>query len=142
MVVKKRKKVTHILLLLSTALLWPMVVLAAEPPPAPDQAPAPTSPTFSKATQGYEVAIFKTLGILLLLLALVFLTVWLLRRLSQGRFRSFNQFKSIKILEKRPLSPKSILYLVEVHGKKLLVSESQCEVRSLATIAEPPQKDL
>jgi hypothetical protein len=35
----------------------------------------------------------------------------------------------IKVLEKRILSPKSILYLVEYEGKKVLVSESHLNMK-------------
>ena len=37
----------------------------------------------------------------------------------------------IQVLEKRMLSPKSILYLIEVEGQKVLVAESQHEIRRL-----------
>ena len=105
-------------------------------------APPPETASFSVATEGYKVAIFKTFGILVFLLGFIFLTVWALRRLSQGRLRTGNHYKSIKVLEKRPLSPKSMLYLVEVYEKKFLIAESQHEVRPLATVAEPLNKDL
>ncbi len=104
--------------------------------------PPPDAPSFNIATESYKVAIFKTFGILVFLLGFIFLTVWALRRLSQGRFRASNHYKSIKVLEKRPLSPKSMLYLVEVYEKKFLIAESQHEVRPLATVAEPLQRDL
>ena len=42
-----------------------------------------------------------------------------------------NNTKAIKILEKRVLSPKSILYLVKVENKKVLISESHMEVRAI-----------
>jgi flagellar biogenesis protein FliO len=47
-----------------------------------------------------------------------------------------NSGRSIKILERRPLSAKSILYIIEVEGKKILVSESQFEVRTLSPVDE------
>ena len=66
------------------------------------------------------------------LLLLVFLAVWVLRKLSSSRTRHMNLLKTVKVLEKRPISPKSILYLVEVAGRKVLISESQLEVRTIS----------
>ncbi len=45
-----------------------------------------------------------------------------------------NMIKNIKILEKRPLSAKSMLYLIEIDGKKAIISESTLEVRKLVDL--------
>ncbi len=87
-----------------------------------------------KATESYETAFIKTIIVLVGLLVLVILTVWMFRRISHGRLRGMNVLKSVKILEKRPLSPKSMLYLIEVGGKQVLIAESQLEVRNVATL--------
>ena len=87
-----------------------------------------------KATESYETAFMKTVIVLVGLLVLIILTIWMFRKISHGRFRGMNMLKSIKILEKRPLSPKSMLYLVDVGGKQVLLAESQLEVRSVATL--------
>lgn len=87
-----------------------------------------------QATESYEAAFVKTIVVLVGLLVLVILTVWMFRKVSHGRLRGMNVLKSIKILEKRPLSPKSILYLIEVGGKQVLIAESQLEVRKIATL--------
>jgi len=86
-----------------------------------------------KTTLSYETAFIKMMGVLVAILVLVFLTIWILKRFSQGRLLNANYFKSIKILERRPLSPKSTLYLIEIEGKQVLISESQLEVRTLTT---------
>ncbi|MCB1107849.1 MAG: flagellar biosynthetic protein FliO [Chlamydiia bacterium] len=88
-------------------------------------------PTFHKTTESYETAFIKTIVVLVGLLVLVILTVWMIKKISNGRLRSFNSLRSVKILEKRPLSPKSMLYLIEVSGKQVLIAESQLEVRTL-----------
>jgi len=66
------------------------------------------------------------------------------KKISHGRLRNFNYLKSIKIIEKRPLSPKSMLYLIEVGGKQVLIAESQLEVRTVASLdlLESGEKDL
>ncbi|MEM8727399.1 MAG: flagellar biosynthetic protein FliO [Chlamydiota bacterium] len=87
-----------------------------------------------QATESYEIAFIKTVVVLIALLVLVILTIWMVRKVSHGRLRGINAQKSVKILEKRPLSPKSILYLIEVGGKQVLIAESQLEVRPIATL--------
>ena len=96
-----------------------------------------------KLAPAFETAYIQTVGVLVGLIALIVFTIWMFKRISNGRLRTFNTLKSIKILEKRPLSPKSMLYLIEVSGKHVLISESQLEVRNVATIDYlGPDKDL
>lgn len=83
------------------------------------------------ATANYEYAFLKMLGTLGILLVLLIVTFWMFRRLSQGRMRQMNQNKTIKVIERRALSPKSILYLVEFSGKQILIAESQLEIRKI-----------
>ena len=89
-----------------------------------------------QVTESYEMAFIKTIGVLVGLLVLVILTVWMFRKMSRGRVYGTNVLKSIKILEKRSLSPKSILYLIEVRGKEILIVESQLDVRNIALLDE------
>ena len=99
-----------------------------------DDHPDEDDSSIQKATESVETAFIKTIVVLVGLLILVILTVWMFKKISHGRLRSFNYMKSIKILEKRPLSPKSMLYLVEVGGKQVLLAESQLQVKSVATL--------
>lgn len=74
------------------------------------------------------VKMFLTLIALILLMAGSF---WFLRRLIKAKGnRSFGEQK-IYVLEKRMISPKSMLFLVEVEGQKILLAESQHEIRRL-----------
>ncbi|MCB1082432.1 MAG: flagellar biosynthetic protein FliO [Chlamydiia bacterium] len=102
----------------------------APPPTKEENHPIP----LHEATESYETAFIKTIVVLVGLLVLVILTIWMFRKISNGRFRGMNVLKSVKILEKRPLSPKSMLYLIEVSGKQILLAESQLEVRNVATL--------
>lgn len=109
-------------LLVTFVCLSSLLMAEAPAPGQPDQIPAP--PT-------YEHALGKMLLTLFGLIVLIFLTLWVIRRLSAGRFsQQMKDSRAIKILEKRALSAKSVLYLVEVGDKRLLLSESQLEVRS------------
>jgi flagellar biogenesis protein FliO len=79
----------------------------------------------------YKPSFIKMFLILAALIVLIFLTFYLFRKLSRMKLTQANLTKSIKILEKRALSPKSILYIVEADGKKVLIAESNLEVRKL-----------
>ncbi len=105
---------------------------------------APTSPVESFIFKtdhipSYEATFIKMLITLGGLLALVFFTIWILKKISNGRFGSLGTHKKIIVLEKKPLSPKTLLYLIELDGKKILISESQLEVR---TLSHPVEEDM
>ena len=79
----------------------------------------------------YKPAFFKMLLILIALIALIFLTFYIFKRLMKVRIHQANMTKNIKVLEKRIISPKSILYLIEIEGKRILISESNLELRKI-----------
>lgn len=106
-------------------------------PKTSDQAPGPL-PSSEEMTTSYEGAFVRMLVTLAGIVFLVFATLWILRRMGKGKFR-LGLGQSINVIEKRALSPKSMLYIVEIGNKKVLIAESQLEVRSLATIEETPE---
>lgn len=79
----------------------------------------------------YKPTFFKMLLILIALIALIFLTFWIFRRLMRMRISQANLTKNVKILEKRALSPKTLLYIIELDGKRVLISESTLEVKKI-----------
>lgn len=89
---------------------------------------------FDQAPVSYKQAFTKMMLTLFGLIVLIVLSVWMLRRISHGRMKQMNFGRTIKVLERRPLSAKSILYLVEISGKKVVIAESQLEVRKITTI--------
>ncbi|MBI2743375.1 MAG: flagellar biosynthetic protein FliO [Chlamydiales bacterium] len=122
----------------------PPALAPTKQPPVPGQ---PTVPSLDQTpdetipeTPTYEYALGKMLLTLLGLIVLIILTVWMLKKLGSGKAGSASG-QSIKILERRPLSQKSVLYLIEVQGKQVLIAESQLEVRRLADIELPPELD-
>lgn len=76
----------------------------------------------------FESAFKRMLWILAGIIILIVLTVWMGKRLLKTKIEQTNRISSIKIIEKRPLSPKTMLYLVEIDDKKVLLSESHLEV--------------
>ena len=87
----------------------------------------------------YEHAFLKMILTLAGLIFLIFFTLWALRRLSSGRIGGFSSQKKIKILEKRPLSPKTAIYLLELDGRQVFIAESQLEVK---TLFDPHETEL
>ena len=83
-------------------------------------------------TSSYQALFFKMILALVVILVLATVAIYLMKTLSQTRIQQGNHYKNIKILEKRSISPKSVLYLIEVGGKKLLIGESQLELRELS----------
>lgn len=109
-----------------------------EAPKNPTEMPAPLDQetTMPMEPISYQGAFVKMMLTLFGLIVFIILSVWMMRRLSHGRMKQMNSGRTIKILERRPLSAKSILYVIEVEGKKILVSESQFEVRTLSSVEE------
>lgn len=134
-------------LLLITFVLSSTFSYADTPPPVEQHAPAmkpetpietehptpPPLPSSVEMTDSYQQSFIRMLLSLGALLILVFGTFWVLKRLGKGKFK-LGSHRAINILEKRPLSPKSVLYILEVDGKRVLISESQLEVRALAEL--------
>lgn len=81
----------------------------------------------------YGAVLVKMFLSLFALVALFTLTFWFLKRLIQSRMKRGVGSDSIQILEKKMISPKSVLYLIEVDHQKILLAESQLEVRRLQT---------
>jgi len=122
------------LFLLSLSMLTISYVNGANPPGSlPAEVPATPTP-LPEMLPGYEGAVLKMIVTFIALLVGIFFTVWILKKLSRGHFNQLNANRAIKILEKRPLSPKTMLYLVELGNKQTLIAESQLEVKSLATL--------
>jgi flagellar biogenesis protein FliO len=79
------------------------------------------------------MTLVKMLISLLALALLLFASYWFLKRLIQNRLQKGVGRQSIEIVEKRMISPKTMLYLVQVENKKILFAESHLEVKALDT---------
>lgn len=87
----------------------------------------------------YGGAFLKMFGTLIFLVILLWATVWFLRRLIQQRFRRGVGVQAIQVLEKKMISPKTMLYFLEVEGKKILIAESHLEIEKIETIDSSPR---
>jgi flagellar protein FliO/FliZ len=120
--------------LLNFLLFGADVTAPADPSMPPEPMMPMTSPV--EMVPGYEGAFLKMFLALIALVIGIFFTVWLLKKLAQGRWTQSNSNRSIKIIEKRPLSPKTMLYIIDVDGQQSVIAESQLEVKHLMNLEE------
>lgn len=91
--------------------------------------------THSEAsTDDFQSKFVHMLFLLGLLIAFMLLASWLIKRLMKSRLNQINTTSSIKVLETRPLSPKSTVYLLDIMGEGIVIAESGTGVHYLATI--------
>jgi flagellar biogenesis protein FliO len=76
-------------------------------------------------------AFAKMIFSLLILVLLLLLTYWFVRKLIQQRLQRGGATAEIQVIEKKMISSKTILYLVEVNKKKILLAESHLELKRL-----------
>jgi flagellar protein FliO/FliZ len=94
-----------------------------------------TTPT--EMMPSYEGAFLKMFLTLLALVIGIFLMIWVLKRMAQGGFgKGGGSGRSIKVVERQPLSAKTMLYVIEVAGKQTLIAESQLEIKTITSIEE------
>lgn len=73
---------------------------------------------------------------LALILGVLFVVLLFFKKLVHTQSLKRNELSQIKVIEQRPLSPKSSLYLLELGGQTLLIAESPAGVSLLAKV--PP----
>ena len=96
--------------------------------------PTPTPTTKMGNGTNYSKQFTGTLIAVLVVVFLVLLIIWLMRRFSNNRPLHMNHRKHIKILEKRPLSPNTYVYLVQIGDKQFCIAESKFQVSNVATL--------
>lgn len=92
------------------------------------------APAQEVMVQSYEGAFLKMFLTLIGLLVAVFVTVWIMRKGFRGVRGGAGQ--TIQVLERKALSPKTTLFLLKIDEKKVLIAESQLEIKRLATLDE------
>ncbi|WP_017939569.1 flagellar biosynthetic protein FliO [Zestomonas thermotolerans] len=110
--------------LIAVAALLPLAALAAEA----EKAAAPLS------TAGVSGQIGQLLLGLLLVVGLIFLLAWLLRRVQQITPRGT---QAIRIVATQALGPRDRLVLVEVGKEQILLGVSAGRINTLHVLAEP-----
>lgn len=82
-------------------------------------------------------AFAKMLISLVALVVLLYVSYWFIKRLIRQKLEKGVGDAAIQVIEKRMISPKTMLYLVEVDNKRVLIAESHLEVKRLESFEEP-----
>lgn len=99
--------------------------------------PDPTPQEVAKDPQmdmQYQKTFTKTVLYILGGLGSIFVLMVVMKRLTAVRYSSGNQTSHIKIIERRSISPKTVLYLVQIGNKKIVLGESQLEIKRLTEL--------
>ncbi len=101
-----------------------------------DMSNTPSPPPLSQASENYKKILTETALMVLGLIGFILLTIFILKKFVSQKTFQLNRERHIKVIERRPLSAKTSLYLVQVGSQKILLTESQLEVRSHVQIGE------
>jgi flagellar biosynthetic protein FliO len=72
-----------------------------------------------------------------LIIAILLIATWILKRLLNTHLQQVNSSSNIKVLEKRALSPKTAIYIIEVNNRNLVLAES---VNGITRLSEDYQE--
>lgn len=112
--------------------IWTILADAVPEVPVPPIVPTPPEVTIPS----YEGAFLKMFLTLLALLVVIFFAMWGVKRLARGRIKQAGPGRSIELLERKAISPKTVLYMIEVGGRQIVLAESQLEVKAITTFEE------
>lgn len=73
----------------------------------------------------------KLLGSIALFTIILLMLNWALKKINQNRFEQLNATSDIKVIEKRILSHKATVYLIEIRDKTVAIAESPAGVTLL-----------
>lgn len=77
---------------------------------------------------------FNMLFILGAMVAVLMLLTWFMKRMVSGRLTQLNVASPVKILERRALSNKTTIYIIEIAGKVVALAESHNGVTLLTEV--------
>lgn len=69
-----------------------------------------------------------------LIIGLMLVIAWALKRMLHTRMHQMNTSSAIKILERRTLNPKAALYLLDINGKGIVIAESSVGIHQVAEV--------
>lgn len=96
----------------------------------------PVIPEDSGRFMGEFIKVMAAVGVMVV--ALLFLS-WSSRKMINMKIQQANETSSLKILEKRVISPKTTLYQVEFDGRSVLMAES---TNGVTLLQATPKREL
>jgi len=82
-------------------------------------------------TYSYWSEFVNMMGSLVLVIGFICASVWILRRVMGAKLRHLNRYASIRIIERRALSQKSSIYLIDVLGQGIVIADSSSGITLL-----------
>ena len=76
-------------------------------------------------TSRFFYEFIKMLGVLGIMVAVLLGISWYMRRLTGQRFEKVNDESLIKVIDRRSISQRTTVYLLEVEGKSIVIGETQ-----------------
>jgi flagellar biosynthetic protein FliO len=128
----KRSLLPILSLLLFFILQLPLSGQPIEPPPAGDEATAISFLGDDSEKSRFMEQFIHMLMSLGFILALIFVVAWILKRLVNQRLQQQNTTSNINVIERRALSPKAAVYLLEINDMMLVVGESPTGLHAIA----------
>ncbi len=122
-----------ILIVLLYLLIQPAIAGAAAAPSASTQFTALANSNPLATTAGLFTAIFKVTGALAIVLGLLMLLVWWVRKLGLGKKLS-HQGDIINILDTRMIAPKKFVSVLEVGGEYVVIGVTDTNINLLSRI--------
>lgn len=81
----------------------------------------------------------KTLLLLIVMLLILFVGTWYMKRFGAVKGKDAAGDVRIKLLEKRVISPKAVVYLLSIDGHKIALSETSSGIQVLHEITQRPK---
>lgn len=95
-------------------------------------------PPQTKQDDRFFTELLNMLSVLGIVIVVILATAWFLKRILNTRMQQINTISPIKILERRALTPKTTIYLIEINGKGIALAESQNGASLLAEFDNLP----
>lgn len=100
-----------------------------------------TTPYFSDSyvsethdSDRFTAELMKMFGILAVFVTCMLILSRMLKKMTETKIDQLNTTSPIKILDRRSLSPKAMVYVIEIHNKTLAVAETPNGITKLAEL--------
>ncbi len=104
------------------------------PPIAPPQLELPSNPEFDR----FYGEFFKMLTMLGLIVVFLMALTWFVKRFLNTRLQQMNSGSLVQVVERRFLTPKTSIYVLEIMGKRVVIAESHSGVTVINEFSPSP----
>lgn len=102
---------------------------------APEENPPPSADSL-------YLEFFKMIIMLGAIIGLLLLSMWFVKRMMNARIEQMNVSSFIKVIERRSLSAKTSLYVIELQDRRIAIAESHNGITVLGNISAPSRSSI